>query len=380
MDFPSFNELFRIARDEALSRNTKLSKDEIERKGSDLNIILAAACVAADECVGQISRVANASFLDTAKRGALDYLVYDRYGLLRKVASPSYTTVQFTTTTNTSTSFSIPDGTLLSTKTGLQFITVGTETFPTLSTGPVEVTVRSVDAGESQKCKSGEITVIVSTITGAPADLAVTNSKATFGGDEEESDQQLRQRAREYFSSVQKGTTAAIKAAALAFPGVKYAEVFEELDTLGRPSGIIKCVIADAYTDQFVSTASSTLYTAQSSVLATQLQASLDDVRAAGVPVTVTVSNVVLQPITLSLSYRAGYASTDVFGTVQGLLQTLVNNLNPGQTLRLQSIQEELQRVEGVYYTGAEILAPTADVVPTVGQVIRTNKQLITKV
>jgi uncharacterized phage protein gp47/JayE len=380
MDFPSFKELFRIARDEALVRNTKLSKDEIERKGSDLNIILASACAAADECVGQISRIANASFLDTAKRTDLDYLVYDRYGLLRKVASPSYTKVQFTTSATTASSFSIPDGTLLSTKSGLQFITVGTETFPALSTGPVEVTVRSVEAGESQKCKSGEITVIVSTIVSAPQDLAVTNSRATFGGDEEEQDNELRQRAREFFSSIQKGTTAAIRSAVLAFPGVKYAQVFEELDTLGRPSGIIKCVIADAYTDIFVSTISPTLYSTQSDVLAAQIEAALDDVRPAGVPVDVIVSNVVLQPITLSLAYRAGYASSDVFGSVQGLLQTMVNNLGPGEALRLSAIQQELQRAEGVYYTGTEVLTPNADVVPTVNQVIRTNKQLISKV
>lgn len=380
MDFPTFNQLFRIARNEALVRNPKLSLDEIERKGSDLNILLAAACAAADECVGQISRVANASFLDTAKKTDLDYLIYDRYGLLRKPASPSYTSVEFTTTVATSTSFSIPDGTLLSTKTGLQFLTVGTETFPALSTGPVSVTVRSIDAGDTQKCKANQITVIVSSIVGAPSDLAVTNSKATFGGEEEEQDQQLRQRAKEYYTSIQKGTVPAIKAALLAFPGVKYAEVFEERDTFGRPSGIIKATIADSYTDQFVSTASPTLYTEQSAVLANQAQAELDKVRAAGVPVVVSVSNVVLQPITLTLTYRAGYTSSDVFGQVQGRLQTLVNNLNPGQRLVLEDLKSEIARVEGVYYTGVELISPTADIAPSINQVIRTNSQLITKV
>ena len=55
MDLPSFFDIFRIGKSEALIRNGLLSASEIDRKGSDLNILFAAASAMADECVGQLA-------------------------------------------------------------------------------------------------------------------------------------------------------------------------------------------------------------------------------------------------------------------------------------------------------------------------------------
>ena len=72
MDFPNFQTLFQIARNEALVRNPQLSQDAIEREGSDANILIASACAAADEVVGQLTAVSAGLFLDSANGDALD--------------------------------------------------------------------------------------------------------------------------------------------------------------------------------------------------------------------------------------------------------------------------------------------------------------------
>jgi hypothetical protein len=59
MDLPTFPDLFQIARDEMLSRNGQLALAEVDRQGSDLNIIVGAIAAGADEVVGQLARVAK---------------------------------------------------------------------------------------------------------------------------------------------------------------------------------------------------------------------------------------------------------------------------------------------------------------------------------
>ena len=86
-DFPGFSELFRVARDEILSRQARLSRDAVEREGMDANILIAGACAAADEVMGQLTTLAASLFLDSATGPALDRLVLDRYGLVKKPAA-----------------------------------------------------------------------------------------------------------------------------------------------------------------------------------------------------------------------------------------------------------------------------------------------------
>ena len=79
MDLPDFNTLFRIGKTEALVRNGRLSSSEIDRKGSDLNILFAAAAAMGDECVGQLAKVRADLYVGTARSDALDRLVTDTY-------------------------------------------------------------------------------------------------------------------------------------------------------------------------------------------------------------------------------------------------------------------------------------------------------------
>jgi hypothetical protein len=378
MDLPTFQDLFQIAQNEMLTRNRRLSLAEVQRTGSDLNIIVGAGAAGADEVVGQLARVAKSRSLATARGMELDLLVNDRYaGLLRKAASPSYTYARFSTTTPAAAAFTIPDGTILSAPDGLQFLTIGDTTFPAGSTGPVNVRARSLQAGSGQRALANSIDSIVTQITGAPADLAVTNPAATFGGDDAERDEDLIARARGFFVNARRGTTTAIQQAVLSVPGVQTCAVFESLDLLGRPVGPVQVVISDAYTDMFAYSGPPGSYQIQSDALANQIQQFLSEYRAAGITVQILVAQVALVSVQLSLSYLAGFDAEGVNTAAKTSIMSVVNNLPPGGNITLDLLQQALRVIPGLAYTGNEVLTPRNEVVAGGGQALRTNLSLI---
>ena len=306
-DLPTWQALFRVGRDEILARSDRLTIEAIEREGSDVNALVAAAAAIGDEVVGQLATGLGGLFLDTAKGEALDRLVFDRYGMTRKAAAPAFGTVLFATTAATAAAFTIPAGTVLGTSDGLQFVTIAAVAFPAASVGPVVANVRSILAGADQQAKASTIKSIVTSITGQPADLTVNNSTATAGAADEEADDSLRARARAFFTTARRGTLGAIKLGALAVPGVETASVIELLDLDGQPDQIVSVVVADAFTDALVEdNANPPAYQAQSQALGVAIAAALEEVRAAGIPVRVAVAQVVMQPIHFAVAFVAG--------------------------------------------------------------------------
>lgn len=377
MDLPTTEELFRIARDEALVRNPALDRLEIERRGSDSNIMLAGAVAMADAVIGQLAKVEAARFQATARGRDLERLLFDRYGMVKKQASPAIGEVQFTTTAPTGGAFTIPDGTLLTTAYGTQFIVVGSATFPAVSTGPVTAIVRSVQAGADQQAAAGTITSISSAITGMPNDLRVTNSAATAGADDEESDDSFRARAKDFFQTARRGTLSALRTGALTVPGCQKAAVFETLNAEGYPGRFVQIVVSDAYTEQFVGSTVPATYAAQAATFALTVANALEDWRAAGVGVVVTVAEVILQSITLSLRYTAGADTNTTELRARAAVVGVVNDLAPGAALDPAALITALRSVSGLYVTGNEVLAPAGVVVPRSLEVIRTSLSLV---
>lgn len=380
-DLPQWDDLFRIARDEALTRNGRISRAAIERPGMDANILVAACAAIGDEIVGQLASLEAAIFLDSATGQALDRLVYDRYGLVRKPAAASLGTVTFTTDVATGTAFSIPVGVTLQTADGIQFTTTEAVIFPNASTGPVYCAVRSVLAGPDQNVGIGTLTSLVSTIVSQPTDLHVTNALATTGGDAAETDDSLRDRARRFFTTARRGTIGAIEEAALGVGGVQKAVAFEILDSLGRPARVVQLVVADAFTEQFADfSVTPPLYQTQSQLLSSLVFNALADVRAAGIYVKVYVANVVLQPWQLALSFRAGVDVNAAALAARAAIVNYTNALEPGAPINIQDALAALALVPGLAASGGNIISPAGDVVATPLQVIRTSLALVTAV
>lgn len=374
-DLANFYDLFRVGRDEALSRNDRLTLEEIERKGSDLNILIAASAAMSDDVMGQLAQFKADIFSGTARNDALDRLILDRYpGFVRKQAAPSFGYVTFSFSPAVTSAFTIPDGTQLSTADGVQFITVGAASVA-IGTTSISVPVRSVLAGAQQKAKPGAINSLLAAITGAPTSgMTVSNTAATFGGEDRESDTDYVTRSRGYFLSQRRATKSAIEQAVLSIPGIVKCNVFENLDTLGRPIGYVQIVVADSYTEQFVTaTTLPASYVAQRANIATQIESTLEEWRSAGIGVQIVFGTVVIQSIQISLAYLSGADQDAVKTVVLARVIQYVNSLRPGQTLQASVIRSLIQATSGVYYTGNELTSPTGDVVPLPGEVIRTS-------
>jgi hypothetical protein len=381
-DLPTFNDLFRVSRDEILARNSRLTRDVIERPGTDANALVAADATVGDELVGQIARVDAAQFLDSAKGQALTRLVFDRYNITRKPAAAARVTVNFSTTASTITSFSIPAGTRMQTTDGTEFVTSVNATYPSSSMGPIPVSCRSSKAGLSQQAQKATITNLVDVPAGAPADLKITNPLASAGADDEEQDGDLSKRARDFFLTARRGTLAAIEQAALAVPGVRRAEAFEAIDSGGRPARYVELVVADAFTDALVGSATiPPAYAAQSQVLAQEIgSTALDDARAAGVYVRVTVAQVILLPIQLGLTFAAGLDPDPIAFAARAVIVGFVNGLVPGQIFDRAAAAKTLQSIAGLVVGGSEIVSPPGNIQPETLQVLRTSLSLVAAV
>ena len=380
MDFPSFPTLFQVARNEALSLNSQLTKGAIDRPGSDANILIAAATAAADEVVGQLTTVTAGLFLDSANGDALDRLLADRYGLARKVASAATGSVAFSTVASNPAPFTIPANTFLSTADGRQYQTVQNELFPSGTTGPVYVAITSLLAGADQQASVNTITNIIGTIPGAPTDLKVTNPIATAGAADAESDTDFRERGRAFFSTVRRGTLSAIVQGALTVPGVVRASAYEALDSQGRGNKLVYCAIADQYTDQLADLGvNPPAYQAQSKVLAQTVFNALEEYRPAGVFVQVQLAQVILQPVLLALSFEAGANIDEVANNARAACVNVINSLNPGDDLTPAMLFAGLQGVSGLILTtaGDVIASPAGTVTTNPLQVLRTTLALV---
>lgn len=375
MDFPTFTDLFRVARDEALAKNSALTRDIIERDGSDANALVAAGVAVGDSVTGQLIKVNAALFLDSSKGKDLDRLVFDRYQLLRKAASPAITSVDWTTTAPNPSNFDIPAGTQVQTSDNRVFATQVQVTFPAGSTGPIPVNVQSVLAGLNQQVRANTINNIVGVITGSPADLKVNNPSASAGADDEESDDDLRDRARRFYATSKRGTLKAIELGAVAVPGIRKATAFEVIDVNAVPARLVELVVADAFTDQLVdSTTLPPTYAAQAVAVTNAVQAGLLEVRAAGIQVFVTLATVDILGIQLSLRYRSGSDIDAATTAAKVAMVTYTNNLNPGATWDYSDAIDKLRTVPGLIVLGGEIISPAGDVVPaSTLHVIRTS-------
>lgn len=385
MDFPNFQTLFQIARNEALARNASLTVDAIDREGSDANILVATACAASDEVVGQLTTTTAGLFLDSANGDALDRLLFDRYNLTRKVASAAVGSVAFSLPTPAVAPFIIPVGTQISSSEGLRFETTQAMTFPAGSSGPLYVAVRSQLAGADQQAKANTLNSLLGTIPFAPSGLTVTNPIATAGASDRESDAEFRERGRAFFTTVQRGTLSAITQGALSVPGVVSASTYETYDTTGAPNKRVICVIADKYTETLANySVVPPVYEAQSKVLAQTVFNALEDYRPAGVFVQVQLASVVPQPIAMSLSFKAGVDINAVANAARSAIANYINALLPGQSLYLAPLIQILQGINGLLVSGDEIVSPPTTVNatdPIVSvqplQVLRTSLALV---
>jgi uncharacterized phage protein gp47/JayE len=370
-DLPTRIDLFNLAADEVLNRSAvrapgqRLNPDEVFTEGSDINIVLASASAMAEEVLRQLALKISALFLDTAEGEDLDRLVGDRYSptVVRKQATPSVATVTFTRASGAFPAITLPAETKLRTAGGVEFRTRFAVSLGSGSAGPVSVEVQASEAGTVGNVAAFTIVQFVE----QPADpnMLVSNAEPAAGGDDIETDARLRERARQFYQTAQRGTLAAIEFGALTVAGVRQATAVEERDSNGDETGRVQLYIADAQGQG-------------NTALVNAVLGALLEYRAAGVVVDVVASTPVFVPIRFRLRFASGVDSTEAFASIQLATLAAVNALSPQQTLEVSLLFQQARTVPGVIVLDDAIVAPVGDVVPAAGQVLRTTLDLIT--
>ena len=166
------------------------------------------------------------AYKDTAEGHQLDG-VCQYIGITRKPASYATGEVTFTGTAGTV----IPLQFLVSTG-KYQFWTQQIATIP--SGGTVDVPIRALELGNTSNVLASTITTIVNPLTGV---TAVTNTLATTGGADVETDEALRNRYDESVSLGGASTTSAIEAELLQVQNVVDARVTENV-TMATVDGV----------------------------------------------------------------------------------------------------------------------------------------------
>lgn len=380
-DFPKAADLFRVFRDEAVSRSRRLTVNAVDRDGSDSNIMGYSAAVVGEEVIGQLATVEENFWLDSTRGAKLDKWAWDRYGMTRKQAAPALVEIAFSTTAGAPSAFAIPPGTKVATSDGKEFQTVVGIVYPQGSTGPVVAVARSTLAGIDQNITAGAIKSITSFITGRPTDLTVTNPLAAAGGDNVEKDDEYKSRIRRFWKAARRGTKGALETGALAVPGVVRAVAVEGLQSYGYPSRAVTIVIADRFTDALVRQGVAVpSYETQSQALAQLVKNSLLEYRGYGMPVSVIVSQVQLLAVVLRLRFQATVQNTDALALyARTLIAQYINELDPGEAFVPVDAERLLRSVGGLDILGDEIASPVGPVVPTSPyQVLRTSLGLVT--
>lgn len=373
MDFPTQDEFFRIAEDAILGNNGKLTRAAVETPGTDIHGIAQLAAVVGNAIVGEMKREAAGFYIDAATEELLDRRVLDSVGLLRVEEAAAYVSVDFSTTAPALINLPIPQDTVLVSTDGNQWVTTEAVVFPRLSRGPLTVNARSYLTGSNQYARSGTITSIKSQIANAPADLVVTNPKASTVGSGRQQDGPYRGAYRGFFNSAARGTLVAIEQRALRVPGVQTARATEILDGAGLPSKKVLLGITDSFTDRLIDlTTIPPTYLVQSQVLAQVVYKALDDTRAGGTPVLVQLAKVVIQPIELSLAFVAGVNINDVAYRTRVAVVNYVNSLKRGQSLLVRDLNNVLTSIRGLAQ-GSNVRFPSGDIIVKPLQVLRTE-------
>ncbi len=326
---------------------------------SDGDVTLAqihAGAAMADACIRYAAQALAATFIDTAKGDDLTALVDDHLDLQRQPATASSVTLSFTRTSG-GAGETIEGGTTVATAIGadgreVRFTANGDTVVAGGDNGPISVAATCTVAGRDGNVAIAAITRIVDALDDAT--WTVTNAAVAAGGNEEESDEQLRQRARTFWQTLRRGTLAALEFGALTVPAVRVAVATESA------SGLVTVTVSDEDGNN-------------NAQMIADVQVALESWRAAGVPVTTAGGTQYLVDVVAVLYVVDGF---DLLAATPLLEEAVVQRgrkQRTGKVLRLDQLTTAIIGVDPDGIEHVDFTLPVGDVTPTSTQTIRIN-------
>lgn len=316
-EIPTWQEVYDAGKAETQARNPSLT-DYTE--GSFLDGVTGGGATLADEVINVLVELFAEQFLGTAEGEALDRLVYDR--ILQTRNGESSAIGEITWTRDAAGAYVIPAGTTVSgTRNGTvyEFTTDGAVTLPAADS-TIDIPVTAVVAGRASNLDVGEVDTVVDTVLADP-NATVSNAEVMAGGGPAEDDDKFRARAALWYSSVRRGTVAALKTAAISIEGVTYATVVEDF---ANTTVYIYIGDPDAQGNQ---------------QLADLVAIELENWRAAGILVVVLASDAEDTTLTIDVKVESGTDTNALEADIKAAVEAFGQTLDVGERVYTSAIE-----------------------------------------
>ena len=366
MDALTRLDLYQIGRAYLLAKAKNIDPSTVDTAGSDANLFIGSQSFVAAACIQQLKDRFAALFIASARGDDLYRLLWDRFKLPLKGASPSVGSFRFYRMTTAAGAGTVPIGTKLSSLVGNQYLTTSTATF-----GPndYEATcdIRSLAAGNQFVDGENQIRTIQQTSSLFDSSLLGTNDTPTAGGDNREQDDSYRNRGFNFWLTARRGTLKAIAYGAQSVAGISSAYAVEAVNSSSQPARVCMVYIADPAGQA-------------NSQLAAIVQPVLDDYRAGGIQAPVVLTVPLIVSIQLQLAFAANVITAPLTELIRQAIVSFVNSTPTSQPLYRGGLHTVLARFQrnGLIPNDSSIITPTGDLVPAVGETIRTTLANVT--
>ncbi len=355
---PSFEDLLGQFQAEALAQRASLQFAD----GDITEAQAHGAGAMADAAIRFNAQAFKETFLDGAEGDALTALVDDRYNIQRSEASPAEVGLTFTRTSS-GAGFTYTAGSIVGTEfddagNSVIFVLDADVVFPNAGNGPIAGTATAQSNGRNGNAATSTVTRLVDAATDAT--MAVTNAAAAGGGNDVESDPELRVRARNFWITLRRGTLGALEFGARQVASVRISKAIEDPDT-----GLVTLVVSDSDGNS----------TAQ---MIGDVETEIENWRAASSLVQVIGGQPLSVDVTGTLTVFDGVDASVLAPLVAAAISARMLKLRQGELLYLDTIKAAGIAVDPDGIEALPLTAPTDTVTPASYQVIRPGTVTIT--
>lgn len=344
---PSVNDLYNTGKVELVARRPELTI----LPGDLSDVILSANAAVGDHVVAYVDQRMSETFIDSASGDKLTKLVDDHIGIQRLLANAAVVPLYF---------YRLVSGTAGTIAAGFQVATLPdfngvSYTYTTDSDltfgvsqldGYVNATCTTTGPGGNVALflPNGEHSIVKQISPSFDSSISVYNLEAAAGGADEETDENLRNRARNFWITLRRATLASLEYGAEQVNGIFTANAVEELDPSGAldyqgnplKTGVVNVYVADQ--DGNANT-----------IMVNSAIMELELYRAAGGTVNVYGAELVnLQTklgaqleVVLSLRATSGQTSINIQNNVKAAVVARINRLNPGEYMIADYIKQQ---------------------------------------
>lgn len=362
MPAPSFLDLFNLGKAEAILKRPTLGV----RVGDISEMLIAGAAAMADRIIGWAAERFAATYVDGAQGDDLTQLASDHWSIQRLDATKAVGTVTFQRSGATATAQTIPIGSVVATErdsqgNNVQYVTTQAASWAISTNGLRTVNIEAVIAGTTGNLSGPELITRLVSAPPAGGTYEITDSDQPAGGTNEETDENLRDRIRQFPSTLRRGTLGALEYGAVQTTGAGVAKATASQDT----TGLVTVFVSDASGGSSGDTQEVSPDTVDDGSMTAKVAVELLNWACAGALVNVTGGAIQTIDIVVGLTVKLGVDANQLISDVEDAISARVTKLKIGDTLYLSDIINAVKAVDPDNIVNVTMITPIVDTAPS---------------